>query len=174
MVSRIISLLVLCFSLLMTACASYDGRGLQPGVATVSDVVGVMGEPAMRWREADGGEQLAFPRGPSGVHTYMAFFGADGRLTRLENVLEDRYFRQVLPGQHDQAAVFRLLGPSNPGMTVLFKARNEVVFEWLFCTESNHLAWFDVAFDATSGLVRSTSKRPELRGLDGVEPFCGH
>ena len=30
-----------------------------------------MGAPAMRWREADGGERLAYPRGPAGFHTYM-------------------------------------------------------------------------------------------------------
>ena len=173
MLARIRKTLVFCLPLLIAACASYDGRGLRPGVATVAEVVGVMGEPAQRWREADGSEQLAFPRGPFGVHTYMAFFAPDGRLTRLENVLEARYFRQVRPGQDDLAAVSRLLGPSNPDMTVHFKARNEVVREWLFCSEWNRLTWFDVSFDATSGLVRSTSLRPELRGFDGVEPLCG-
>ena len=70
---------VLIFVLTMTACASYGGRGLQPGVANVSDVITSMGEPAMRWRDADGSQQLAYPRGPAGVHTYMAFFGPDER-----------------------------------------------------------------------------------------------
>jgi len=160
--------------LLGAGCASNDGYGLRPGVSTVSEVVGLMGEPALRWRDADGSEQLAYPRGPYGVHTFMAFFAPDGRLTRFDNVLETRYFARILPGQHDRAAVLRLLGPSNPEMTVYFEARNELVWEWLFCNEWSRLAWFDVSFDATSGLVRNTSQRPELRGRDGVEPVCSH
>ena len=172
MVLRLKKALILLSLLLTAACASYDGRGLRPGAASVAEVVAVMGEPAMRWRDADGSEQLAFPRGPSGIHTFMAFFAPDGRLLRLVNVLEEGYFRQILPGQHDQAAILRLLGPSNPAWTAYFEWRDELVWEWLFCAEGNRLARFDVLFDGTSGRVRTTYQRPELRGWDGAEPMC--
>lgn len=173
MIRRLQKLFILLALLLTAACASYDGRGLQPGVATVADVVRGMGEPAIRWRDADGSQQMAFPRGPFGVHTYMAFFAPDGRLSRLENVLQPRYFAQIVPGRDDQAAILRLLGPANPQWTVYFAARDELVWEWLICDEWSKQARFYVLFDATSGLVRTTTQRPDIHGKDGVAPFCG-
>jgi len=172
MVAQLKNALILCGLLLLTGCASYGGHGLRPGESTIAEVVGVMGEPVMRWRDADGSEQLAYPRGPAGIHTFMAFFAPDGRLLRLENVLEERHFARIRPGEDDQAAILRLLGPSNPVWTTYYAARDELVWEWRFCNDWSRLARFDVLFDATSGRVRSAYQRPELRGRDGVEPFC--
>lgn len=172
MVSRLQKILILLSVLLVAACAAYDGRGLQPGVANIDDVVRKMGEPAMRWRDADGSQQLAFPRGPSGVHTYMAFFAPDGRLSRFHNVLQMRYFAQIVPDRHDQAAILRLLGPPNPAWTAYFAARDELAWEWRFCDDWSRMARFGVLFDGTSGLVRTTYQRPDNRGPDGIAPFC--
>ena len=68
-------LLVILASLILAACAAYDGRGLQPGVANVEDVIAQMGQPALSWQMKDGSQQLVFPRAPNGVHTFMAYFG---------------------------------------------------------------------------------------------------
>lgn len=165
---------VFLFALTVTACASFDGRGLQPGAAKVDDVVAQMGEPAMRWRDADGSQQLAFPRGPAGTKTFMAFFDPDGRLIRIQNVLEPRTFARIIPGQHNQADILRLLGPANPAWAMYFKARDELAWEWQFCDDWSKLARFGVLFDGTSGLVRSTYQQPELHGHWGGAPFCGH
>lgn len=173
MIASLQKIFILLSVLMVGACATYDGRGLQPGVATIDDVVRQMGEPAMRWRDADGGLQLAFPRGPSGVHTYMAFFAPDGRLSRFDNVLQTRYFAQIVPGRHDRADILRLLGPPNPAWTAYFAARDELVWEWQFCDDWSRLARFDVLFDASSGLVRTSYQRRDLRGPDGIAPFCG-
>jgi hypothetical protein len=70
--------------------------------------------------------------------------------------------------------VLRLLGPSQPQWTEYFKARDELVWEWRFCDSWNQVALFDVLFDATTGIVRTTYQRPDLMGRDGVAPFCGH
>lgn len=172
MIARIKKASILVAGLIAASCASYDGRGLPPGVATIDQVVALMGEPAMRWRDRDGSQQLAFPRDPAGVHTFMAFFGPDARLLRLENALEPAGFARILPGIHHQADILRLLGPSHAGWTAYFEARDELVWEWLFCDESSRLARFDVLFDASSGLVRSTYQRPDLRGPEGVAPLC--
>lgn len=171
---RLLRFLLLPPLLALAACAGYDGRGLQPGVASIDDVVLQMGPPAMRWQDADGSQQLAFPRGPEGVHTFMAFFSPDGRLLRIENVLQMSHFARIVAGRDDQAAVLRLLGPSNPVWTTYFKARDELVWEWLFCDDWNHLARFDVLFDGTTGRVRSTMQRPDLRGWDGAPIVCSH
>jgi hypothetical protein len=66
-------------ALLLAACASYNGRGLKPGVARLEDVLNVMGKPAMQWQEADGSRQLAYPRG---IHTFMVDFGVEGKMKR--------------------------------------------------------------------------------------------
>ena len=79
----------------IAACAHFGGPPLEPGVSTVADLQRSLGSPAMRWREADGGEQLAYPQGPMGVHTWMARTDAGGRLVSLDNVLQPRYFART-------------------------------------------------------------------------------
>ena len=167
-------LLLLACTFLLAACAGYSGRGLQPGVATLPEIVATMGSPALRWKDADGSEQLAYPRGPAGSQTFMVFISPDGRLQRIEAVLDMEHFARIVPGKSDQDAVLRLIGPPVPQWTSYFKARNELVWEWQFCDSWNQLARFDVLFDATTGIVRTSYQRQALMGWDGVAPFCGH
>ena len=161
-------------TVLLSACAGYSGSNLQPGVATLPEIVASMGEPAMRWKDADGREQLAYPRGPAGTQTFMAFIGTDGRLERIEGVLDMQHFARIEPGKSDKESVLRLLGPSQPQWNAYFKARDELVWEWRFCDGWSKLARFDVLFDATTGVVRTTYQRPDLIGWDGSAPFCAH
>jgi len=154
---------VLVAVLFLGACASYDGRGLQPGQSAVSEVEQRMGAPAMRWKEPDGSELLAYPRGPAGYHTYMARIGPDGRLVSLENVLDMKHFALVRQGM-SQDEVLRVLGPPYPGWTVYFKARDELAWEWRYCDDWNEPARFDVLFDGTSSKVRSTLSYTESQG----------
>ena len=154
----------------VAACASYSGRGLEPGVATIDDVVTTMGEPEMRWQDDDGRVQLAYPRGPMGTQTFMAFIDPAGRLERIEGVLDTRHFARIVAGKSDQAAVLRLLGPSQPQWTMYFEARDELAWEWRICDDWWKLAFFGVLFDGTTGIVRSTYQRPD----DRVNFFSGH
>ncbi|MDD5241413.1 MAG: hypothetical protein PHG47_06795 [Sulfuricella sp.] len=162
-------------ALFLSACAAYSGSGLKPGESSLDDVIGVMHEPAMRWQDPDGSEQLAYPRGPYGFHTYMVLIGSDGKLQRIENVLDAKGFAQVRPGM-TEAQVLRVLGPSYPAWTDYFKARDELVWEWRYCDEWNEAARFDVLFDGTTGIVRSTMSLTEsqksLCGPDGC--LCSH
>ena len=91
------SLVLVAGAALVAGCASYDGRGLQPGVSSVDEVVSVMGKPAMQWKDPDGRMQLAYPRGPEGLQTFMAFVDAQGRLERIEGVLEKSLARSDDP-----------------------------------------------------------------------------
>ncbi len=144
----------------LAGCAGYSGHGLRPGQATEAEVTAAMGAPAMVWPLPDGRRQLAFPRGPAGVHTYMAWFGADGRLESIRNVLAPEVFVEVLPGL-GEAEVLRLLGPGEPAWTAHFPARNELVLEWRYYDDWGETARFDVLFDSTTKRVRSTDCRPE-------------
>lgn len=167
-------LAILAGAALLSGCASYDGRGLQPGVSSADDVVAVMGTPAMQWQEADGRRQLAYPRGPEGLQTYMAFIDAQGRLERIEGVLDTKHFARIEPGKSDQATILRLLGPSQPQWTMYFERRDELVWEWRICDDWGQVARFDVLFDGMSGIVRASYQRPELRGFGLSSLSCGH
>ena len=166
-------LALLAGALLLSACASYSGSNLKAGVSTLGDVVASMGEPAMRWKDADGREQLAYPRGPEGTETFMAYIGADRRLERVESVFDLAHFARIEPGKSDKATILRLLGPSQPQWTQYYKARDELAWEWRYCDSLNETAFFGVLFDGTSGLVRSTYSRPDYRWPKGVVPSCG-
>jgi len=174
---RRLRLTALLLPLLLGACAghfaAYSGTGLQAGVATREDVEAVMGNAVLRWQDADGSLQLAFPRGPLGLQTYMAYFGPDGRLQQIVNVLSSPHFASIRPGEDDQQRILRRLGPPNPQWTVYFEARDELVWEWRICDDWNRIARFNVLFDGHSGRVRSTLQQQELHGRDGVAPWCG-
>lgn len=169
--SRVAALAV---TVLVSACASYSGSDLEPGVATLPEVIASMGEPAMFWNDPDGRQQLAYPRGPAGTQTYMVFIGADGRLEQIKGVLDMEHFARIEPGKSDQASVLRLLGPSAPLRTQYYRLSNELAWEWRFCDGGSLLAFFDVMFDASTGLVRTTYQRPDDSGRDASPPFCGH
>ena len=163
---------VLICALLIAGCASYDGRGLKPGVSTVDDVITLMGEPAMRWSEADGGQTLAYARGPAGLNTYMVTIAGNGTLTRREAVLNLKHFAMIREGM-SEAQVLRTLGPPVPQWTVYFERRDELVWEWRYCDPWNEPARFDVLFDKTSMTVRTTQSRPESM-MFRFRDYCGN
>lgn len=161
-------------ALLLAGCAGYGGTGLKPGEAGLDDVLRVMGQPAMRWENPDGSLQLAYPRAPMGFHTYMVEIGKDGKLQKLENVMDPKVFAGIHAGM-TKSQVLQILGPSEPSWTVYFKARDELVWEWRYCDEWSEAARFDVLFDGSKGTVRSTMRQTEsLMGLcSGWGCTCG-
>lgn len=150
-------------TLLLAACASYNGFGLKPGEARLDEVQALMGAPAMRWQDADGSVQLAYPRGPLGSDTYMVKLGPDGRLQGIANVLDEQSFTRVRAGI-SKDEVLRLIGPPDYSRSVYFKARDELAWEWRFQAINGDPAYFAVLFDATAGTVRSTLILPENHG----------
>ena len=158
---------------LLSACAGYGGSDLEPGRSSRLDVLASMGEPDLRWTDADGREQLAYARGPEGTETYMVHLAADGRLERIEAVLDPGYFARVVPGKSDQAAVLRLLGPPQPQWTVHFGHGGETAWRWRFCDSQSRQALFSVVFDNRTGLVHSVDQRPDYRFPGGEVPSCG-
>jgi hypothetical protein len=161
--------------LALPGCAGYGGSDLTPGESRLADVVESMGEPAMRWKDADGREQLAYPRGPAGTQTFMAFLAPDGRLERIEKVLDMEHFAKIEAGKSDMDHVLRLIGPiSSPQNETYFAARDELVLSWLFCNSWNEETYLDVLFDGSTGIVRTAQQRPNDVGWDGSPPSCGH
>ena len=164
-------LTVTLLTLVLAACASYSGAGLRPGEARLEDVVRLMGQPAMRWQDPDGSIQLAYPRGPAGIHTFMVKLGPDGRLQSNVNVLDEAGLARIHPGM-TQAQVLRVLGPPDYNRTAYFKLRNELVWDWRACTYNVNIQRIYVLFDATAGTVRSTMSQDELFGREGITLHC--
>ena len=164
-------LTVLLVTLVLAACASYGGAGLRRGEARLEDVVGLMGQPAMRWQDPDGSVQLAYPRGPEGIHTFMVKLGPDGRLQSKVNVLDEAGLARIRPGM-TREQVLRILGPPNYSRTAYFSARDELVWDWRACTYNLNIQRVYVLFDATSGTVRSTLSQDELFGPEGITIPC--
>ncbi len=104
----------------------------------------------------------------------MVFIGANGRLDHIENVLDMAHFARIEPGKSDMAAIMKLLGPPPAHRVMYFKARDELAWEWRYCDAWNQMAFFNVLFDATTGIVRSTLTVPDLSGPDGSAPRCSH
>jgi hypothetical protein len=164
--------LVVLSALLISACTGYSGSNLKPGVSTLPEVVASMDEPAMVWKNPDGSEQLAYPRGPAGTQTFMAYVGPDGKLQRIEGVLDMAHFAKIQAGM-SKDEVLRVLGPPGPLWTQTYSRSNTLAWSWLFCDSSSLQEFFDVMFDATTGIVRSTEQRPNYEGRLGIQPTCG-
>ena len=146
-------LMVIC--VLLSACASYSGSGLKPGIATEADVLQTMGVPSLRWDLPDGGRQLVYPRGPAGFETFMVFVDGSGKLLRITEVLNMETFARIREGM-TQAEVLQLIGPPQPQWTAYFKARDELVWEWRYCNSWREAARFDDQNQPTTKKVRTT------------------
>jgi hypothetical protein len=98
-------------ALALGACASMDGRGLQPGQSTLADVRSVMGEPA-ETRAGSGGETVYwYPRLPYGRESYAARIDAGGKLIALEQRLTEENIAKVVRNRSTMQEVRDLLGP---------------------------------------------------------------
>lgn len=146
----------------IAGCASYDGRGLQPGIATADDVRRVMGEPAQR-HAGDGGELWAYPRGPVGLQTFMVHLDGGGRLRRIEPVLNPEGFSRVKTGMTPDQ-VQRTLGP--PGEVATFERKGETVWDYRFEDDFGYLSFFHVAFGRDGDVASTFITRVYVPGGD--------
>jgi len=153
-------LAILLGAALLSACAAYSGSGLKPGTATLAEVVQVMGEPAMRWQDADGSVQLSYPKGPAGPQSLMVRVGKDGKLQSIRNVLVPEVTAKIVAGMSKEE-VLRLIGPPIADRSTYSKARDELAWDWRYEEMPSELSYFSVLFDATRGTVRSTLVIPD-------------
>ena len=97
---------------LLGACAGfrYAPTAVQPGMSE-AQAVALMGPPVDRHPLPGGGSRLEYPRGPSGLHTFMVNVDAQGRVTGWEQVLTDRQFNAITPGMSESELRTRLGRP---------------------------------------------------------------
>ena len=154
--SALISLTILA---LLAGCASYSGRGLEPGISTETEVREVMGASAASW-ETPGGSVLAYPRGPLGVETFLVRFDESGKLALIEQVLDEEHFAQI-KADLTRDDVLHLIGP--PFQILAFPGMNEVSWDYRFRDLWGYSTIFSAIFDE-AGRVKRTLRERENAG----------
>ena len=96
---------------LLAGCASYAGRGLEPGRSSAAEVEALMGPAAAKRPGPDGETVLWFPRMPYGDGTYAARVSADGRLIAIEQRLTEENIARIERGRTTADQVLDLVGP---------------------------------------------------------------
>ncbi|MDE2598087.1 MAG: hypothetical protein KGL40_00535 [Rhodocyclaceae bacterium] len=158
---------------LLTGCSTLLGPPVIPGVTTQAEIVARKGPPALHVEEAKQVTRLFWPTGPNGTSTIRARFDGQQRLISYEEVLDMQHFSKIQPGM-SMDDVLREIGPPFAPWTIYFKARDELVWEWRYCDSWNAAARFNVLFDGTSKLVRSTMSLTEAQRFYGrLSPPCG-
>ncbi|HYX65774.1 MAG TPA: hypothetical protein VE935_16270 [Burkholderiales bacterium] len=94
---------------LLAGCVS-DGRSLRPG-DDASAVRADMGTPALVAPLADGGQAWFYPRGRVGRQTFRAELGPDSKLRKVEQVLDEPHFDQVIANKTTREELLRMFGP---------------------------------------------------------------
>jgi len=145
-------------ALVVAACASYSGYGLQPGTSTEDDVRRVMGTPALAYDMREGGRELIYPRGPLGNETFIAFVGPSGTLQSVRQVLHDGNF-DSLPLGITEEEVLRRLGPPRDGMSYAMSRTHS--WDWKYMDAWGYPTLFSVTFDAQGRVVSKFKERLE-------------
>ena len=139
---------------LAAGCANFSA--ISPGDSAHS-VEARVGPPAAVWKNADGSEVWEYPQGPQGVQTFMIAIDAGHAVREMHQVLGEEYFSKVHAGM-SRDEVRRLLG--RPREAWYFPPRDEEVWVWRYF-EVNY-RFFNVLFDRTSGMVRTTLRLDEV------------
>ncbi len=98
-------------ALFLASCVS-DGRNLRPGDDAAA-VRADMGAPALIVPLPQGGEAWFYPRGYVGHQTFRAELGLDGKLRKVEQVLDEHVFDQVIAFKTTRDELLRMIGPPN-------------------------------------------------------------
>ncbi len=98
-------------ALLLAACASpFGGAGLAPG-APRDEVLARMGQPSRVVPLPNGAQRLQYSLQPAGQYAWMVDVDAAGRVMSARQVLEEREFNRIVPGQWTRADIEREFGP---------------------------------------------------------------
>ncbi len=145
-------LLAGCIVLVLSGCASYDGRGLVAGSTTVAEVESTMGQPALRIPASDGSSVLYYPRSPRGRHTYAVTVGPDGKMRGIDQRLTLANIYQLQVGKTTKKEALELFGPPSPEnvSTLALSSREVWEYPWLDYQEKRVL-WLQFSPD---GILR--------------------
>jgi hypothetical protein len=114
--------------LLLSGCASFDGRGLAPGQSTAKDVEALMGVPAERVKMPDGDTVLYYPRQPTGRMMYAVRISPDGVMRSREQLLTEQNIARLYRDTTTRAQARVIVGP--PWQVSRFERQQREVWEY--------------------------------------------
>lgn len=154
--------LICAVALLSAGCALNPLVRMHPG-STPEQVREFMGEPWSTTRLADGGMRWVYPTGPMGRHTYVAIFGADGKLRTFDDLLNEKGFALIRVGKTTEPEVEQLFGP--PAKITPFARLRQTAWDYRFTDAWNYPAIFSVIFNE-QGVVALTMQQREFYGSE--------
>jgi hypothetical protein len=157
------TLLASILALGLSACASYDGRGLVPGQSTAADVETLMGAPTERIAQANGDTLLFYSRLPFGRRMYAATIGSDGRLRGMDQRLTYQSIAKLVPNTSSAKEVRELLGPPYRAVRMNLQERDVWEYPWQNY-DDRRILWVQFSYD---GVVREVI---ELHDLESDSP----
>jgi SmpA / OmlA family len=138
----------------LAACDANRIEKLEEGVATEGDVRKQFGEPMTVTIQADGTRIMEYPRQPEGQTNYFITIGADGKMSKLRQVLTANNFAKVQAGM-SKDEVRSMLG--RPAKTQTFDLKkDEEHWDWRW-RDGQLAKVFTVSFDTGGRVLRSAS-----------------
>jgi hypothetical protein len=132
----------------LAGCASFDGRGLEPGRSRLGDVEALMGTPTERVTRPDGSTVLYYSRMPYGRANYAVTVGQDGVLRGIEQKLTWDSIKRISPNVTTAKELRELLGP--PYQVVRMERQQRDVWEYPWrVSEDQRILWVQVSYDGT-------------------------
>lgn len=134
----------------LAACAT--PQSLAPG-ATVDEARAKLGNPTGNYSLASGGTRLQYSNQPFDQSVWNADFDAQGRLARVEQVMNDAAFARVRSGKDNREDVLRDFGA--PAQTFDYRLRDESAWMYRYYTHGGFKAAMFIYFDP-AGIVKRT------------------
>ena len=153
-----------CVLLWIAGCANLTS--IPPGTPA-SSVEASRGKPFRVWPEANGASSWEYPLGPSGRYTYMVRVAPDGRVTRVDQVLDLPTFIRLQPGMKVQEVEHMLGRPYSKTYMPLID-QDQWAWRWV---ESNVWNRCFYAYLSRDGTLVSTGMGDEQVGDTG---FLGY
>ena len=158
--------LLLAGALALTGCANFEpAANVKPGYTNVAQVEQSMGKPDMTWRNAKGQViQAAYSDQPAGFTTFMVYFNDQGVVTKVAQVMSDKYFAKVQKGM-DGHEVHRILGPERS--VDHFSNLNQIDWNYGYCSDNEGREVYSVSFDDKTMKVSGSVVTPDLLFMIG-------
>ena len=122
------------------------------------------GKPYRIWPEANGASSWEYPLGPSGRYTYMVRVGPDGRVDRVDQVLDLPTFARLQPGMKVQELEHTLGRPYSKTYLPLID-QDQWAWRWM---ESNVWKRCFYAYLSRHGALVGTGMGDENVGRHGI------
>jgi hypothetical protein len=146
-----IKLLAALLVLLVSGCASFDGRGLVPGQSTAKDVEALMGVPTERMKLPDGDTTWYYARQPTGRMMYAVRFSPDGVMRSNDQLLTEKNIARLYRDTTTRDQARAIVGP--PWQEARFERMGREVWEYYMFNASldEYFLYLQFSFD---GILR--------------------